>query len=115
MLSSLWLLALIIVLLIIASAFFSSAETALTAASDARMRQLASKGNERARTVEALRADREGLIGSILIGNNAVNVLGSALATRLAIMRSMFLARPWQQALPSRCLARAVLCGQQLP
>jgi len=80
MLSSLWLLALIIALLIIASAFFSSAETALTAASDARMRQLASKGNERARTVEALRADREGLIGSILIGNNAVNVLGSALA-----------------------------------
>ena len=85
MLSSLWLLALIIVLLIIASAFFSSAETALTAASDARMRQLASKGNERARTVEALRADREGLIGSILIGNNAVNVLGSALATSIAI------------------------------
>ena len=85
MLSSLWLLALIIVLLIIASAFFSSAETALTAASDARMRQLASKGNERARTVEALRADREGLIGSILIGNNAVNVLGSALATSFAI------------------------------
>ncbi|MDA8873381.1 HlyC/CorC family transporter [Alphaproteobacteria bacterium] len=85
MLSSLWLLALIIVLLIIASAFFSSAETALTAASDARMRQLASKGNERARIVEALRADREGLIGSILIGNNAVNVLGSALATSIAI------------------------------
>ncbi len=85
MLSNLWLLALIIVLLIIASAFFSSAETALTAASDARMRQLASKGNERARTVEALRADREGLIGSILIGNNAVNVLGSALATSIAI------------------------------
>jgi Mg2+/Co2+ transporter CorB len=73
------------VLLIIASAFFSSAETALTAASDARMRQLASKGNERARTVETLRADREGLIGSILIGNNAVNVLGSALATSIAI------------------------------
>ena len=85
MLSSLWLLALIILLLIIASAFFSSAETALTAASDARMRQLASKGNERARTVEALRANREGLIGSILIGNNAVNVLGSALATSIAI------------------------------
>ena len=59
MLSSLWLLALIIVLLIIASAFFSSAETALTAASDARMRQLASKGNERARTVEALRAEAD--------------------------------------------------------
>ena len=85
MLSSLWLLALTVGLLIVASAFFSSAETALTAASDARMRQLANKGNKRARIVEKLRADREGLIGSILIGNNAVNVLGSALATSFAI------------------------------
>ena len=85
MLSSLWILASIILVLILASAFFSSAETALTAASDARMRQLASKGNQRALIVEALRADREGLIGSILIGNNAVNVLGSALATSVAI------------------------------
>ena len=85
MLSSLWLLALTIGLLIVASAFFSSAETALTAASDARMRQLANKGNKRAKIVEKLRADREGLIGSILIGNNAVNVLGSALATSFAI------------------------------
>jgi len=85
MLSSLWLLALSVGLLIVASAFFSSAETALTAASDARMRQLANKGNKRAKIVEKLRADREGLIGSILIGNNAVNVLGSALATSFAI------------------------------
>ena len=85
MLSSLWLLALTVGLLIVASAFFSSAETALTAASDARMRQLANKGNKRAKIVEKLRADRKGLIGSILIGNNAVNVLGSALATSFAI------------------------------
>ena len=53
MLSSLWILASIILVLIFASAFFSSAETALTAASDARMRQLASKGNGRAQIVEA--------------------------------------------------------------
>ncbi len=85
MLSSMWLLALTIGLLIVASAFFSSAETALTAASDARMRQLANKGDKRAKIVEKLRTDREGLIGSILIGNNAVNVLGSALATSFAI------------------------------
>lgn len=85
MLSSLWLLALTLVLLIVASALFSSAETALTAVSDARMRQLANQGSKRAKVVEKLRADREGLIGSILIGNNAVNVLGSALATSFAI------------------------------
>jgi len=75
----------IILLLILASAFFSSAETALTAASDARMRQLAGKGNRRAMLVEKLRDDREGLIGSILIGNNAVNVIASALATSVFI------------------------------
>ena len=85
MLSSLWMLALTVGLLIVASAFFSSAETALTAASDARMRQLANKGNKRAKIVEKLRADREGLIGTILIGNNAVNVIASALATSVAI------------------------------
>jgi len=75
----------VILLLILASAFFSSAETALTAASDARMRQLAGKGNRRAELVERLRDDREGLIGSILIGNNAVNVIASALATSVFI------------------------------
>ena len=75
----------VILILILASAFFSSAETALTAASDARMRQLSGKGNRRAMLVEKLRDDREGLIGSILIGNNAVNVIASALATSVFI------------------------------
>jgi Mg2+/Co2+ transporter CorB len=83
--ADIWWLVAIVVFLIIASAFFSSAETALTAASDARMRQLASKGNLRAVLVEKLRADREGLIGTILIGNNAVNVIASALATSVSI------------------------------
>ena len=83
--ADIWWLVVIVVFLIVASAFFSSAETALTAASDARMRQLASKGNPRAVLVEKLRADREGLIGTILIGNNAVNVIASALATSVAI------------------------------
>jgi Mg2+/Co2+ transporter CorB len=83
--ADIWWLIIIVVFLIIASAFFSSAETALTAASDARMRQLASKGSHRAQLVERLRADREGLIGTILIGNNAVNVVASAIATSVAI------------------------------
>ena len=83
--TALWVIALAICLLIIASAFFSSAETALTAASDARMHQLARNGNRRAALVERLRSDREALIGTLLIGNNAVNVLASALATSAAI------------------------------
>ena len=82
---SLWTISALIVILILASAFFSSAETALTAASDARMRQLATKGNKNAKIVETLRADREGLIGAILIGNNAVNVLASAISSSLFI------------------------------
>ena len=75
----------IILLLIIASAFFSSAETALTAASEPRIRQLAKTGNKQAIRVEKLRHDREKLISTILIGNNAVNVLASAIATSAAI------------------------------
>ena len=75
----------VIILLICLSAFFSSAETALTAASDARMRQLARKGRKRAQIVEKLRKNRERLIGAILVGNNAVNVLASSIATSAAI------------------------------
>ena len=74
-----------IILLVLFSAFFSSAETALTAASDARMRQMARKGNKNAQIVEKLRGDKETLIGAILIGNNLVNVLASAVATSFAI------------------------------
>lgn len=74
-----------ILFLILLSAFFSSAETALTAASDARMRQLARKGSKRAQIVERLRQNKEKLIGAILIGNNAVNVMASAVATSFAI------------------------------
>ena len=78
-------LILAIIFLILLSAFFSSAETALTAASDARMRHMSRKGNKNAKIVEKLRSNREKLIGSILIGNNAVNVLASAVATSFAL------------------------------
>lgn len=72
-----------IVLLLLFSAFFSGSETALTAASRARMHRLAEEGNKRARTVLKLTEDRERLIGAILLGNNLVNILASALATSL--------------------------------
>ncbi|MEQ8266868.1 MAG: HlyC/CorC family transporter [Parvibaculum sp.] len=72
-----------IVLLLLFSAFFSGSETALTAASRARMHRLAEEGNKRARTVLRLTEDRERLIGAVLLGNNLVNILASALATSL--------------------------------
>ncbi|MEC8727225.1 MAG: CNNM domain-containing protein, partial [Pseudomonadota bacterium] len=75
---SLVITALIIIILLIASAFFSSSETALTAASQARMRMLAAKGNERATAYEKLSQHRDLLISSLLIGNNLVNVLATS-------------------------------------
>lgn len=71
--------------LILMSGFFSGSETALTAASRARMHHLRRKGVHRARTVSRLIEDRERLIGAILLGNNAVNILASALATSVLI------------------------------
>ena len=72
-----------IVILIGMSAFFSGSETALTAASRARMHQLEKDGNKRAGLVNRLIADRERLIGAILVGNNIVNILASILAAEL--------------------------------
>ena len=72
-----------ILILLIFSAFFSGSETALTAASKPLMHQLDKDGNPRARLVNKLRADKERLIGAILLGNNLVNILASALATSL--------------------------------
>ena len=80
-----WTLFISITILILASGFFSSSETGLTAASDAKMRQLANNGNRNALLVEKLKNDKDSLISAILIGNNAVNVLASALATSAAI------------------------------
>lgn len=72
-----------IVILLMISGFFSGSETALTAASRARMHALEKDGDKRARTVNRLLANRENFIGAILLGNNVVNILASVLATSL--------------------------------
>jgi Mg2+/Co2+ transporter CorB len=74
-----------IVLLLMMSAFFSGSETALTAASRARMHHMERLGNKKAHLVNRLTEDKERLIGSILLGNNLVNILASALATSVLI------------------------------
>ncbi|MBU0725135.1 MAG: HlyC/CorC family transporter [Alphaproteobacteria bacterium] len=81
----LWLNIAGIVGLLIASAFFSGSETAFTAASRARMHQMAKKGSKPAQTVNKLRAQSERLIGAILIGNNLVNILAASLTTSIMI------------------------------
>ena len=81
----LWLSAGAIVALLAASFFFSGSETAITAASRSRMHQLAGGGSARARAVEDLSADKERVIGAILLGNNIVNILASTLAASILI------------------------------
>ncbi len=74
-----------ILFLISLSAFFSGSETALTAASRARMHQFEKDGDKRASLVNRLLTTPESLIGAILLGNNLVNILASALATSLFV------------------------------
>ena len=82
-LSENWLVVLSILGLIVASAFFSGSETALTAASRARMHTLEAGGEVRAGLVNKLIERRDRLIGALLIGNNLVNTLAASLATSL--------------------------------
>lgn len=72
-----------IILLILLSAFFSSAETALTTVNKFTLRSMADSGNKRAARVLKLISNSDKLISTILIGNNIVNISASALATTL--------------------------------
>jgi Mg2+/Co2+ transporter CorB len=63
------------------SALFSAAETSLTGASRARMHQLEREGDRPARRVNRLLSDQETMIGAVLLGNNLINILASALTT----------------------------------
>jgi Mg2+/Co2+ transporter CorB len=72
-----------IFLLLIVSAFFSGSETALTAVSRGRMHQLEQDGSRAARDVNRLVANRERMIGAVLLGNTFINILASSLATQL--------------------------------
>ncbi len=74
-----------ILVLLVLSAFFSGSETALTAASRPRMHQLEKDGLQRAGLVNRLFDHRDRMIGAILLGNNLVNILASAMATSLLI------------------------------
>ncbi len=67
------------------SAFFSGSETALMAISKLRLRHLAITKPHRVKVVEKVLKKPERLIGTVLLGNNLVNVAMSAIATALAI------------------------------
>jgi len=78
-------LILVIIFLLIISAFFSGSETALTAASRPKMYQLEKENNLRAKIVNFLKNKKERLIGTLLLGNNLVNTLATAIATSFFI------------------------------
>ena len=74
-----------LVILLLFSAFFSSSETGMMAINRYRLRHQARKGNRAAQRTSALLERPDRLIGVILIGNNFVNILASAIATIIAV------------------------------
>jgi len=81
-----WFAVIAILLCLLASFFFAGSETALTASSRATMLRLQQDGNRNAGIVNRLLAARERLIGALLLGNNAVNILASSLATSVFLV-----------------------------
>jgi magnesium and cobalt exporter, CNNM family len=78
---NLWIACAIVVFCIALSAFFSGSETALTAASRARMHALENSGDRRASVVNRLLKRRDRLIGTVLLGNTIASIGSSALLT----------------------------------
>lgn len=76
-----WITAGAILVLLVLSGFFSGSETALTAASRGKLRAAADKGSKGAERALKVTEDNERLIGSVLLGNNVVNILATSLAT----------------------------------
>ena len=73
--------AVILVILLMLSGFFSSAETALVSVNRVKMKALADDGNKRAGKVLRILDDYGKMLSAILIGNNIVNLTASALTT----------------------------------
>jgi Mg2+/Co2+ transporter CorB len=83
MLSAIPIAATVIAVLILLNAFFSMAETSLTAASRARMLSLEKDGDKAAKRVVTLMENRERMIGAILLGANFVTIAASAIAATI--------------------------------
>ncbi len=75
----------VLVLLVVVSAFFSGSETGLISLNRYRLRHLSQEGNRGARRAQKLLDRPDRLIGLILLGNNFVNILASAIATIIGI------------------------------
>lgn len=79
-------IAVIVVLLcVVLSGYFSASETALTAASHARMHALEKEGDKRAKLVNRMLRQRSRMIAALLLGSTLVNIGGSAFTTSVLV------------------------------
>lgn len=74
-----------LLILVLLSAFFSSAETSLTTVNAIKLQALADEGNRRAAAALKVKENPSKLLSAILIGNNLVNNFAASLATAFAI------------------------------
>ena len=88
-------LLLALMLMLLVSAFFSAAETGMMSLNRYKLRHLAKTKHRGAMRVERLLRRPDRLLGLILIGNNLANILGSSIATLLAIPASSLRPRCW--------------------
>ena len=76
-----WILGVIIILLVMCSAFFSSAETAYSSVSKIRLKNYADNGNKKAKKALYIAEHYDKALSTILIGNNIVNIAASSRST----------------------------------
>ncbi|MBQ7934495.1 MAG: HlyC/CorC family transporter [Lachnospiraceae bacterium] len=100
----------VLIILVLLSGFFSSAETALSTVNRVRLRSLEEEGNKGAKTANKILDNYGKMLSTILIGNNIVNLSASALATTLAMRISL------PVGIATGVLTIVVLiCGEILP
>lgn len=75
----------LLVFLIICSAFFSSSETGILSLNRYKLRHMSREGNKNAQRAQRLLNKPDRLLGTILVGNNVVNILSASIATVIAV------------------------------
>jgi Mg2+/Co2+ transporter CorB len=75
----------LLIFLILCSAFFSSSETGMLSLNRYRLKHMAKEGHKGALRVTRLLSRPDRLLGTILVGNNVVNILAASIATVLAV------------------------------
>ncbi|WP_300919886.1 CNNM domain-containing protein, partial [uncultured Dubosiella sp.] len=81
----LWKQIIVLIVLLLLSGFFSSAETSLVACSRIKIRSLADDGSKRAKTLMKVYDNDAKMLSAILIGNNLVNTFAASIASMVAL------------------------------